>query len=557
MKKRSRRGDPGAPRPDRSTEAAGGPLDGSKTLLAILFLVAFSVVWIALSQTTFFVGPSEWDDNLYCSLAAIPRPMPNVASRYFHVWTLRVFNLVLETRRAAGALYPTLLTVGLGWVAFFLGRRMAGLWCGLAAAVLMPFYPALLKYLTVPYCDTSMALWGGLAVLCALVAADAPTARRQTIAVLASGLCCVLSAQCKETGVATLPPVILALWACDRRLKVAALWISGALAGWLLLCALDRMFMDDFWWRWHWTTYFPGKKGGGGGTSSNRMSQHYLQMLLTTDFLAFSLLGVAGAAAAFRRQFAVRCVALWAFSALLFSSLISCRFHGVHALDRYCAALGVPLVILSAYWLVHVWRRPGGDGEDEGRHRPIGLVVAVAITLGVAAYGLLTELTGNIDKSSVRYTFFMMPPALLLLFLAPWLTPGRRLPRIAIVLMLAATAAINVRSTLKYAAYKRNQLRPWVALTEALDEAGANLVKWKLPRKPFSKYRIARRCRTLSKRPPRDLQVREIESLGEVEENEWIFTSPEAWSALKDQGWAPFVKGGQEGVSFVVYRKRH
>ena len=556
MKKRSRRGDPGATRPARSAEAVGSPSQRSGTLLAVLFLVAFSAVWIALSQTTFFVGPSEWDDNAYCSGAAIPRPMPTIASRYFHVWTLRIFNLVMDTRRAAGALYPALVTIGLSWVAFFLGRRMAGLWCGLAAALLMPFYPVLLKYLTVPYCDTAMALWGGLAVLCALVAADAPTARRRTIAVLASGVFCVLSAQCKETGVATLPPVILALWACDRKLKIAALWIGGVLAGWLLLCTLDLIFMDHFWWRWHWTTYFPRKKGGGGGTSSYRMNQHYVQMLLTTDFLAFTLLGVAGAAAAFRRRSAVRCVALWAFSVLLFSSLISCRFHGVQALDRYCAALGVPLVILGAYWIVHVWPRPNVNGEDDHKPKPIGLAVAIAVTLGVAVYGLLTELTGGADKSTVRYAFFMMPPAILLLFLTPWLTPGRWLPRIALVLMLAVIATLSVHSMLKYAKYKRDQLQPWVVLTEALDESGANLVKWKLPRKPFSKYRIARRCRTLSTRPADTLKVREIESLDEVEQNEWIFSSPEAWSTLKDQGWAPFVKGGQEGVGFVVYRRR-
>ena len=145
MKKRSCRGDPGATRPARSAEAVGSPSQRSGTLLAVLFLVAFSAVWIALSQTTFFVGPSEWDDNLYCDLAAIPHPMPNVAGRYFHVWTLRIFNLAMDNRRAAGALYPTLLTVGLSWVAFFLGRRMAGLWCGRAAALHNPVLTVGLK----------------------------------------------------------------------------------------------------------------------------------------------------------------------------------------------------------------------------------------------------------------------------------------------------------------------------------------------------------------------------------------------------------------------------
>lgn len=576
MTSRSRKDHAHAIRRHGSTNANAEPRHPSGTLLAILLLIALSIAWIALSRSAFFVGPSEWDDNAYTDVAALPREKVDIASRFIHIWTLRLFNLVMATRQSAGALYPTLVTVALSWLGFFLGRRMGGTWCGLLAALLMPFYPALLKYLTVPYCDPPMVLWGGLAVLCALAGADSKTRRWQMAAAAASGLFFLLSTQCKETGAAFLPAVIVALWACPGKAKIAAAFFGGALAGWLLLSLLDWIFIDDFCWHWHLSTYFHrqfgdnggGAGGGGGGKAAYRLNAHFVQFLLTShiytgEFLMFTVLGVAGAVAGYRTHLAVRVVAVWCFSALAFSSFMSVHFHGVNALDRYCAAMGVPLVALSAFWAVRVWQCPTGFADKIRGYLPVILALIIIITYGAAMYGLLrVELTRPGADPTERFPFFLMPPAFLLLFLIPWLAPGRWFCRVSLVLIFIAAAGLNVRTADWYMTTKRSQLAPWVALTRAMDDSAARLVKWNLPRMPYTEFRIARRIRTLSRRPASEIKVRELKSLSDIREDDWIFSSPKAWDVLRGQGWIPVrnddgtpIAGGQEGVTFVVYRK--
>ena len=577
MTSRSRKERAHATRGHDATHGDADPRRPSGTLLAILLLIALSIAWIALSRSVFFVGPSEWDDNAYTDVAALPREKVDIASRFIHIWTLRIFNLVMATRQSAGALYPTLVTVALSWLGFFLGRRMGGTWCGLLAALLMPFYPALLKYLTVPYCDPPMVLWGGLAVLCALAGADSKTRRWQLAAAAASGLFFLLSTQCKETGLAFLPAVIVALWGCQAKARTAVAWLGGAVAGWLLLSLLDWIFIDNFHWHWHLSTYFHrqfgdsgggGGGGGGGGKAAYRLHAHFLQFLLTSnlytgEFLMFTVLGVAGAVAGYRTHLAVRVVAIWCFSTLAFSSFMSVHFHGVNALDRYCAAMGVPLVTLSAFWAVRVWKCPTGFAERIRGYLPVILALIIIITYGAAMYGLLrVELTRPGADATERLPFFLMPPAFVLLFVVPWLAPGRWFCRVSLVLIFFAAAALNVRTADWYMATKRNQLAPWVALTRAMDDSGASLVKWKLPRMPYTNFRIGRRIRSLSRRPAPDIKVREVESLGDIRENEWIFSSPQSWDVLRGRGWAPVlndkgrpIAGGQEGVAFVVYRK--
>ena len=86
-----------------------------------LVLVGLSLLWLGLAMKTFFVGPAEWDDNQYCGLAAVPRANTHVPNRYVHIWTLRVFYLLMSDRRTAAALYSALTVIGLMWVAYALG----------------------------------------------------------------------------------------------------------------------------------------------------------------------------------------------------------------------------------------------------------------------------------------------------------------------------------------------------------------------------------------------------------------------------------------------------
>ncbi|MFH0981716.1 MAG: glycosyltransferase family 39 protein, partial [Planctomycetota bacterium] len=167
--------------------------------LVLLALGVLSGVWIALAMTTFFVGPAEWDDNQYCDLAALPRPNAAVPNRYVHIWTLRIFYLLMDSRRTAAALYSALAVVGMMWVAYFLGRRISGEAGGLLAAVLTPLHPVLLKYLTVPYSDEPMGLWSGVALVCAVSARETRSAHWRWGAVAAAGWSCFMAVKCKET----------------------------------------------------------------------------------------------------------------------------------------------------------------------------------------------------------------------------------------------------------------------------------------------------------------------------------------------------------------------
>lgn len=513
-------------------------------------LAVITLAWIGLGRTVLHVGPSEWDDNLYCDMAAMPRPTYEVVNRYVHIWTLRLFNLLIDSRRDAAAWYANLVVVGMSWMGFFLGRRLGGAACGLLSALLMPLYPAMLRYLTVPYPDPPMTLWSGLALVAALAAGDRSSDRSRIVAGVASGVFCFLSVKCKETGLSVLPAVFLALGSNDRKLRAAVLWLAGALAGWLLLSLADWAFMNDFWWSWRWTNYFP-KPGEPPIAGTVRQDSHYMELLLSTEFIAFTLLGAAGAVAGCREKTAVRYVALWSFSALVFSTLISCRYMGLHALDRYCVAIGAPLVILSAYWIVSMWRRAAGTESNAF----LGWLAAVAITSGVAIYGLLAELSGKAGPYASRFAFFMMPAALVVLFLAPWLTRGRGWVKLSLALMVLAAATVSVKHARDYVERKRAIMAPWLTLAAAMDETGAQLARWNLPSKPYAAFRIGRRCRVLSKRPPGDTQVRDIIALSDVKENEWLFSSPEVAAQVKAEGWTPLVKGAEQGGAFVVYRR--
>ncbi|MCK4659643.1 MAG: glycosyltransferase family 39 protein [Phycisphaerae bacterium] len=537
---------------------------GAYDTMAILALVVFSVVWLALAMTVFFVGPAEWDDNQYCDIAAAPRANAHVPNRYAHIWTLRVFYLLMESRQSAAALYSALTVVGLMWVAYFVGRRISGPACGLIAALLMPFYPVLLKYLTVPYSDEPMALWSGVALLCALLAAETSSSRTRWITVLASGMCCLLSVKCKETGMAILPVVLLVLWRCDGKAKVLGQLVGGILLGWACLVVVDWIFMGDMWFSCRWSTYF--RKGGGnsGGGGTVRCGTEYLEFLTSRPFLVFSLLGVGGALHSFRENRMVRYVVLWALGAILFQSLISCRYKGLHALDRYCVGIGVPLVILGALWLVKLWEQPRADSK--GHPRPIGLTLVLALLVGLTAYGLGTHLAGGCrpapKETAWRCYFFMLPLTAVVLFAVPWLTSSRWLRRSSLVMLAVLGSVMSVAHVLPYVQRSQAKLKPWVELAKGLDETGATLAMWELSGKPFNPLRVVWRTRALSSSSPERIKLRQVSSLDEVGEGEWVITDAKWWQndtekqrELRRRGWRPFVHGFEGRKGFVVCRR--
>ena len=111
---------------------------GKPSRAALVLLTGLCAAWFAMAMGPFFVGPAEWDDNLYCDMAAVPRADASIQSRYVHIWTLRLFNGVVPSRRTAAAAYSALTVIGLMGIAFPVGRRLGGTGCGLLAAALMP-----------------------------------------------------------------------------------------------------------------------------------------------------------------------------------------------------------------------------------------------------------------------------------------------------------------------------------------------------------------------------------------------------------------------------------
>jgi len=531
---------------------------GAGGVLAVVVLCLASTVWITLGMTTFFVGPAEWDDNQYCDIASMPRPSSWVPNRYVHIWTLRTFYFLMESRPVAAGLYSALTVVGMMWIGFSVGRRMSGPGCGLIAALLMPLYPVLLKYMTVPYCDEPMILWSGVALVCALLASDAQRSGTRWTVVAACGLFCFMSVKCKETGLAVVPAVALVLWSCDHRMKVVGQWLGGVLAGCLALTLLDAVIMHDGGFMWRWSSYFPHRTPNPNPTV--RTGMEYVELLSSRQFLAFSLLGVGGALLSFRENRVVRAVAVWLFAVLLFQSLISARYKGIQALDRYAVGVGVPLVILGAHWIVKLWQRsPPADDR-----KPVALAVVLAILVGMTVYGIGVNVASQPDPKSTawRLYFFLVPLTTIALFAIPWLGSRRWLTRASLVVLVAMTATLSVSNTLRYTQRSEAKLEPWVKLAHGLDDSGAKLVTWKNGGKPFSKNRIARRCRALSAAPPEQIEIRAVESLDEVADDEWVVTDVKWWRSstreqqeLRAHGWQPFISAVEGRSGFVVCRR--
>lgn len=522
--------------------------------IVILTLVLLSGLWIALSMTVFFVGPAEWDDNQYCDVAAVPRSSTWVSNRYVHIWTLRFFYLLMESRQIAAGLYSALVVVGLIWVAYFLGRRMSGPAGGLVAALLMPLYPVLLKYMTVPYCDEPMILWSGVALVCALLAGETESSRARWMAIAASGLFCFMSVKCKETGLAVVPPVLLLLWRGEGKAKVLAQWVGGILFGWVCLIFLDLIFMGDMWFSCRYSSYFPKRTPNPNPTI--RAGMEYLELLTSRSFLGFSLLGAAGGLLSFRENRVVRTVAVWAFGVLVFQSLISVRYGGIQALDRYAVGVGAPLIVLAAHWIIQVWQRP----RSEDRRKSVTLAVVIAVLVGLTAYGLHAHCSGDPDPKSKawRLYFFLVPLTTVTLFAIPWLAAGRWLSRAAVVALAVMSGVLSVSGTLRYVERSEAKLKPWVQLAAELDRTGATLAHWKFPKSP----RIVWRTRALSAAPPQRIQMRPVSSLDEIETDERLLTDAEWWRKPSDEqqamlaaGWRPFVSGSDGRRTFVVCRR--
>jgi hypothetical protein len=525
-------------------------------LAASMAVAAMGLFWLYLGQTIFFVGPSEWDDAFYAELATGDTQHWVARNRYVHVWSLKLFYLAIDSRRTAAGLYPNIVIVALSALGFIWGRKLAGIACGLLAAALIPIHLVFLKWITVPYVDPTLALWTTSALLTALLAAQAQTRRSELLWAWCSGVACYFTIESKETGLAVVPVLLVTLLATPHKRRVLVTTLTGFFSGWLVLRGVDAVFSSKnwLWWSSDWNHYFgsePGLKPSKTSPLIERMQSNYVQQLTQRGHLPFTLLGLAGAAYGFRKNLAVRSLALWTFSTLVFSSMIACKSPGIFADERYIASFAPALVILSSYWVTHIWRE---SRKIKWSEFSIGAPLLIFATLpAIYALGVITF--GQPTRSTIRAVFFIVTLSQVGLFMVPWLSSCRWLPRIAFVLLAALTTLNNVQEARAHIAVTRNHLEPWLRLTKLLDKGNINLARWRLPKRPYATYRVRFRLVSLSRRPSQEISVRNIRDLSERENNEWIFSLGENNPALQKLGWIRVISAatGRDGP-WSVYR---
>ncbi|MET0385195.1 MAG: hypothetical protein ABW321_04510 [Polyangiales bacterium] len=496
----------------------------SRRVALVLGLAAVLGGWFWLALGPQLIGPSDWDDTMYAERALTGAFVWDVRNRYVHVWALRVIDSLLPSHRLAGAAWGALCVCGLAGLAFFAGKRIAGLWAGWLALVACLVFPPMLKYLSVPHVDFTVALFGVAAVVAAVVAVETPSTRHAWIAALLSGLCGFLALKSKETGLVAPPLAAFVLIGAARgRGQRLGVWLVGLTLGLALLFALDQRFAPDAKQRASDLRHYfsvpkeaPTKLSAGPRSPKAVHSDEVLDLMTRPAFLAFTLLGCAGLARHGRRSAMARVLGLWALSVLAFTALVSFRSRGVDAQDRYVIAAGATLAPLAAAWVVGLVREPI---QRTSSLFYAGLLVAVA---GPALWGLWYVHLGQPSVAQARAAQLLTPLGLLLLFLAAFFVQ-RWLAAACALLLLVVSSLLGLDDAASYRAMKRHELAPWLALAERVDHASSPPRIAVLRGHSYHANRLRWRLRVLSRQPTLRIHVRDIQRVEQVDDADWVF----------------------------------
>jgi hypothetical protein len=525
-----------------------------RTAPALVAAFALALIWLGTGP--FKLGASDWDDTMYVEMAASGEFRWAIRNRYTHIWGLRVVQELVEPRATAAALWPTLMVAALAVASFFVGRRCGGTACGLLSMVLVVLFPPVLKYLAVPHVDLTLALFGMLTLLGAVSAVEIESPARSRAWAIASGLCCFLALESKETAL-VLPPLVLYLLSGTRRsrLHVYGEWLAGLALGWCVLMALDAAFMEPGQrWSSDLRDYFPrgGQSHGGSDAAAPqkvKLERELLSELSKTAYAAFTWTGLAGAAWGFRRNRWVKALALWGIGTLVFTALIAWRSWTIDGRDRYLLCIGVALAPPGAAWVVELWRRP----RENARENLIWLLPLLLSLSAMAIWGVWVLYFGQAGKPEQSAAFFIAPVAMLLLFIAPWLSGGRILPAVAALLLLAISALASIGQARDNVAKERRHIAPWVELARVADAANAQIAVWQS--RKLNAVRVRSRLHAVSSRPVAELAVRVVEDPGEARADEWLFTGSERSKALEQAGWVRVASVSADRQPWSAYRR--
>lgn len=535
------------------TVASSRSLGSSKRLnprarmLVPALLLAGLCAWFWLALGPWFIGPSDWDDTMYVDRAVTGAFVWDVRNRYVHVWAIRLVDLVAPTHRSAAAAWAALCVCAMAGLAYYAGQRMGQWLCGVIAALLTLLFPPMLTYLSVPHVDFSMALFSMLAVCAAAYAVESERRRSVVVASIASGVFGYLALKSKETGL-VVPPLCAYLLFGVRgwpKWRSYAAWLAGLGLGFCVLFALDHAFLVKKELKssdpGHYFAQAPAPAASKAPApaappapkaEARPRAPHEVELvtaLLDPTFAAFTLLGCAGFARGARRNVWAHALGLWALSVFAFTVLISVRYRGVDAQDRYLIAVGAALAPLAAYQVGCLLREPGLPLKQSLFF--LGLLVVIA---GIALWALWGKHIGDMDFHRVRAFQLTLPLGMLLLFLAGWFTP-RIIAALAACVLLGMSSVLALDHARVHRDQKRHELEPWNALSQRIAATTPTPRIAVLHGRSYRAARLRWRLRVLATSAPFQGGVRDINSADQLESDEWVFVGAAQDRALESR----------------------
>ena len=271
----------------------------SKALEALLVVGALVPVYLWLSRLA--AGANQWDDLLYLHTALNPEPLSYILNRYAHIYWLRILYLLDGDIFTAARHYWAFIVVGtvaLSYTAARLLGRSRLMGAAVSVAILGQFW--LFEINGSPLADFSVMWMICAGVVVYLLLFRVQGWSRQGLLVL-FGLILYLAFRMKETGAALAFLVVGMGWLEGEKFELrtilrSAVWIlAGALAGVVLMSALDGVFLGDPWFAFRPSSYQKLANFNYGDWENwnfERSIESRMLRFLVADISAFSMFGL-------------------------------------------------------------------------------------------------------------------------------------------------------------------------------------------------------------------------------------------------------------------------
>lgn len=233
------------------------PTDNSKSLrlsrgeIALVTAFFFMSWWML---TKFGGGLITSDEMHYLNLAINTEPLPYIANRYFHIYSLKLFLQFIEDPLTAARAYWGFVVSGTAVMLYLATRWLAGRngWVsGLVALFLYFAQPGILPLISVVYADFTVMFWVTVGWFVLLIRHRASGSRARWWLLFGFGIALLLAFKSKETA-ATLAVLGLTLvFDDDGRVDLRNLFFKmvpaglGIATGLMVINLLDLMILRD------------------------------------------------------------------------------------------------------------------------------------------------------------------------------------------------------------------------------------------------------------------------------------------------------------------------